>query len=215
MKWDISMTKITWITHACFKIKTNSGKVIYTDPYKMETDEVADIILASHDHYDHAEKKSIKTVYNSNTKVICPKNCTDGLKKFEPIGLSPNDVKEFDDIKIIAVRSYTPNKNFHPKNNNWLGYIIEVDGKRIYHAGDTDIIPEMEKFENIDVALIPVGGTYTCNMEEGAEACAIIKPKICVPMHDWDKDLSEFVKLAKEKAPDVQIEILKGKDLEI
>ena len=209
------MTKITWITHACFKIKTNSEKIIYTDPYKMENDEVADIILASHDHYDHCEKKSIKKVYNSNTKVICPKSSVGGLKKFEAIGMSPNDEKEFDDIKIIAVRSYTPNKNFHPKKNDWLGYIIEVDGKRIYHAGDTDLIPEMEKFENIDVALIPVGGTYTCNMEEGAEACAIIKPKICVPMHDWDKDLSEFVKLANEKAPDVKIEILKEKDLEI
>ena len=70
MWWGFTLTKITWITHACFKIKTNSGKVIYTDPYKMENDEVADIILASHDHYDHAEKKSIKKVYSSNTKVI-------------------------------------------------------------------------------------------------------------------------------------------------
>ena len=209
------MTKITWITHACFKIKSNSGKILYIDPYNMGDDEPADIILASHDHYDHADKKSIKKVITNNTTLICPNSCTGGLKKFNCIGMAPGESKEINGIKIEAVRSYNPNKNFHPKKNDWLGYIIEVDGKRIYHAGDTDVIPEMNDIKNIDVALLPVGDTYTMGFAEAAEACSIIKPKACVPMHDWDKDLSEFEEMAKAKAPDVKIEILKGKDLEI
>ncbi|NHI95000.1 MAG: MBL fold metallo-hydrolase [Candidatus Lokiarchaeota archaeon] len=209
------MTKITWITHACFKIKSDSGKIIYIDPYKMGDDEPADIILASHDHYDHADKKSIKNVITNKSVLICPKTCTSGLSKFNAMGMGPGDSKEINGIKIQSIRSYTPNKNFHPKKNDWLGYIIEVDGKRIYHAGDTDIIPEMNEISNIDVALLPVGDTYTMGFEDAAEACAIINPKICVPMHDWDKDLNEFERLVKEKAPNVKVEILKGKDLEI
>ncbi|MHA1786547.1 MAG: MBL fold metallo-hydrolase [Candidatus Helarchaeota archaeon] len=210
------MTKIKWITHSCFQIKSNSGKIIYTDPYKMDADEEpADIILVSHDHYDHADKKSIKKVYKNDTVVICPNNCTGGLKKFNPIGLSPNEAKEINGIKINSVRSYNPNKNFHPKKNDWLGYIIEVDGKRIYHAGDTDVIPEMKDFNDIDVALLPVGDTYTMGFSDAVEACEIIKPKICVPMHDWDKDLTEFASLVKNKVSSVDVQILKTKDLEI
>ena len=181
----------------------------------MKDDEPADIILVSHDHYDHADKKSIKKILTNNTTVICPNSCAGNLKKFNAIGLGPGDSKDIDGIKIEAVRAYNPNKNFHPKKNDWLGYIFEVDGKRIYHAGDTDVIPEMNDVTNIDVALLPVGDTYTMGFADAAEACNIINPKICVPMHDWDKDLSEFQELAKEKAPEVKIEILKSKDLEI
>ncbi|MHA1278212.1 MAG: MBL fold metallo-hydrolase [Candidatus Helarchaeota archaeon] len=209
------MVKITWIAHSCFRINT-ADKVIYTDPYQIKGGDPADIILVSHDHYDHADKGSIKEIYVENkTKLICPKTSVGKLKKFDPIGLDPNESIDVEDIKILAVPAYNPNKAFHPKGNKWVGFVIETEGKRIYHAGDTDVIPEMKELGELDVALIPVGDTYTMGFSEAVEACGIIKPKICVPMHDWDKDLTEFSKMVSKDVPFVEVQILKEKDLEI
>jgi L-ascorbate metabolism protein UlaG (beta-lactamase superfamily) len=209
------LTKIKWISHSCFQIVTNDDKIIYTDPYEIKTGDPGDILIISHDHYDHCDKKSIKLVYTSKTKVICPKTCADGLKNFNAIGLDPNQSTEIEGIKITAVPAYNPNKHFHPKGNKWLGFIIETGGKRIYHAGDTDVIPEMKQLGKIDVALLPVGDNFTMGFSEAVEACGIIKPTICVPMHHWDKDLNQFKKMVNEKVPSVTVEILKGKDLTI
>lgn len=210
------MVKISWVTHACFKITTNIGQIIYTDPYKIGAEEEkADLLLISHDHYDHADGKSIKNIIKEDTAVICPKSSSSKLAKFNAKGIDPNDSLEIEGIMITAVPAYNPNKAFHPKGNKWIGFIIEVDGKRIYHAGDTDVIPEMKNLGEIDVALLPVGDTYTMGFSEGVEACKIINPKICVPMHDWDKDLNEFSKMVANSGSAVKVEILKGKDLEI
>ncbi len=210
------MTRIKWLTHACFRITTNTGYVIYTDPYKIESGETpADIILASHDHFDHADGKSIKNIIQEDTVVICPKSSSSKLAKFNAKGIDPNDSLDIEGIRITAVPAYNPNKAFHPKGNKWIGFIIEVDGKRIYHAGDTDVIPEMKNVSDIDVALIPVGDTYTMGFKEAVECLNIIKPKIAVPMHDWDKDLNEFSKMVSSTDSGVKVEILKGKDLEI
>ncbi len=206
---------IKWITHSCFQIKMDNGKVIYTDPYQLKSGDPADLILISHDHYDHADNNSIKAVFSSKTKVICPKTSAAKLKAFNPIGLAPNESKDLEGIKITAVPAYNPNKQFHPKANNWLGYIIEVGEKRLYHAGDTDMIPEMKTLGAIDVALLPVGDQFTMGFNEAVEACKMIKPKICVPMHDWNKDLMEFSNLVKKGVPSVKVEILKGKDLKL
>ncbi|MHA1650238.1 MAG: MBL fold metallo-hydrolase [Candidatus Helarchaeota archaeon] len=208
--------KIKWITHACFQIVTDDGKVIYTDPYQIKAGDAADILLISHDHYDHADSGSIKKVFQENkTKVICPKTSMSKLKKFNPIGLDPNESTEINGIKILAVPAYNPNKQFHPKGNKWIGYIIETGGKRIYHAGDTDVIPEMKELGKIDVALLPVGDTYTMGFADAVEACKVINPTICVPMHDWDKDLTKFSEMVTKDVPSVKVEILKGKDLEL
>ena len=209
------MVKITWITHACFKIVAG-GKVIYTDPYQIKGGDPADILLVSHDHYDHAEKGSIKEVYvEGKTKLICPKTSMGKLKNYSPTGLDPNESVIVEGINIKAVPAYNPNKAFHPKGNKWIGFIIEAEGKRVYHAGDTDVIPEMKDLGEIDVALLPVGDTYTMGFAEGVEACDIIKPKICVPMHDWDKDLTKFSGMVSKKVPSVDVQILKTKELEI
>jgi L-ascorbate metabolism protein UlaG (beta-lactamase superfamily) len=195
----------------------DNGKVIYTDPYQLKGPaDLADLILISHDHYDHADANSIKAIFSSSkTKVICPKTCVGKLKAFNPIGLAPNESKDIEGIKITTVPAYNPNKQFHPKGNNWVGYVIEVAGKRLYHAGDTDVIPEMKTLGAIDVALLPVGDQFTMGFNDAVEACKIIKPKICVPMHDWNHDLNEFSNLVKKGAPSVKVEILKGKDLKI
>ncbi|MHA1266660.1 MAG: MBL fold metallo-hydrolase [Candidatus Helarchaeota archaeon] len=210
------MVKIHWIAHACFRIETTEGMVIYTDPYQIGKGEpAADLILVSHDHYDHADKKSIKNIWKDDTKLVCPKSCAAGLSKFNAKGLDPGDSIEIDGINITAVPAYNPNKAFHPKNNKWVGYIIETSGKRIYHAGDTDIIPEMENLGTLDVALLPVGDTYTMGFADAAECSKIIQPSIVVPMHDWDKDLNQFKAMVEQVASNVQVEILKGKDLDI
>ena len=209
------MTKIKWITHACFQIVTDDNKVIYTDPYQIKSGEPADIILVSHDHYDHADKGAIDTVLKDDTKVVCPNSSASKLKKYNPVGLNPNDTIDIEGVKIKAVPAYNPNKAFHPKGNNWLGFIIETGGKRIYHAGDTDVIPEMKELGDLDVALIPVGDTYTMGFADAVECCDLIKAPIIVPMHDWDKDLTQFSAMVNAKLPSVKVEILKGKDLEI
>lgn len=207
---------IKWIAHSCFQIKTDNGKVIYTDPFKLEGDlEHADLILISHDHYDHADMNSIKRIFSGKTKVICPKTSAGKLKKFNPIGLAPGESETIDDIGITAVPAYNTDKQFHPEGNRWNGYIVEIAGKRLYHAGDTDVIPEMESLGPIDVAFLPVGDTYTMGFNEAVEACKIIKARIVIPMHDWDKDLNQFKTMVNKAIPIVRVEILKGKDLEI
>ncbi|TFF88975.1 MAG: MBL fold metallo-hydrolase [Promethearchaeota archaeon] len=208
--------KIKWITHSCFRISTEEGRVIYTDPYKIPSDEEkADIILISHDHYDHADKKSIKNVIKDTTKVICPETSKKKMKNFNPKGLNPGDSIKIDEIQIAAVRAYNIGKQFHPKNNDWLGYIIELEGKRLYHAGDTDYIDEMKSLGEIDVAMLPVGDTYTMDFKQAIKACDTIKPKICLPMHQWDHDLNEFKELAHKEVPDVEVELIEGKIFEI
>jgi len=210
------MVKIHWITHACFKITTEDNKVIYTDPYQIKApDDSADIILVSHSHYDHFEENSVQKIFKQDTKLICPKTIVTELKRFNPTGLDPDQSIDIGNIRISAVPAYTPNKQFHPKGNKWVGFIIETGGKRIYHAGDTDLIPEMKNLGKLDIALIPVGGTYTMDFQEATTCCGIIKASVIVPMHDWNKDLNQFKEMVSKAISSVKVEILKGKDLEI
>ncbi|MGV9171610.1 MAG: MBL fold metallo-hydrolase [Promethearchaeia archaeon] len=205
------MTEIKWISHACFKVTSNKGTVIYLDPYKIpEEGEKADIIIPSHSHYDHFDANAVKKVLKNNTKVIGPNSISDKLGQFKGEGLEIGESKEIDDIVIKLVPAYTIKKSTHPKSNYWAGSLITVDGKKIYHAGDTERIPEMKnlKKEKIDVALLPCGGTYTMGMEEASEAAADMAPKIVVPMHNWDKDMRAMKEILEKKDPDIQVKIL-------
>jgi len=207
--------KIKWITHASFQVKTDSGKVIYFDPYELEGSfEKADIILCSHDHYDHLSPADIKQVSGKNTTVIIPKVST-VQGDFRVIKLDAGEKAEVGDIKVEAVPAYTISLQTHPKKNRWLGYILEAEGKRIYHAGDTGKIPEMADFKNITVACLPVGGMYTMGFEEATESAVLIKPQIVVPMHNWGKDMVPFKKMVESRIPGLKVEILTGRDLEI
>lgn len=205
------MTEISIISHACFKIKSEDGTIIYTDPYEIPDDEEkADIIIPSHSHYDHFDGNAVKKVKKEDTKVIGPKSIAKKLEQFKGEGLEIGDSKEIGNIKITLVPAYTIKKSTHPKSNNWAGSIIEVDGKKIYHAGDTERIPEMKKLKDKDitVALLPCGGTYTMDMEEASKAALDISPKILIPMHNWDKDMTEIKQILAEKNSDIQVEIL-------
>ena len=162
--------KITWLGHASFKIK-NQEMVIYLDPFKISFGEKADLILVTHDHFDHLDEKSINVLKKEKTEILI------GGKD-----IKEGEEKEIKGIKIKAVPAYNLVKPFHPKGKG-VGYVIEIEGKKIYHAGDTDKIPEMAELKDIDLALLPIGGTYTMNEFEAAEAVKMFFPKKVIPMH--------------------------------
>ncbi|MFX1319805.1 MAG: MBL fold metallo-hydrolase [Promethearchaeota archaeon] len=202
---------IKFLAHSSFQIKTDA-KIIYIDLEKgVHPKEQADIILSTHSHYDHCDPAKIKSVRGTDTVVIAPTDC------HAKIGgtvhtLKPGEEKIIDDICIRAVEAYnetrfrSPGNPYHPKGLG-VGYIITVEGKSIYHAGDTDFISEMKELGPIDVALLPVGGTYTMETSDGADAALAINPKVAIPMHTWDKDVSEF-KEKVERNSNIRVVVL-------
>jgi L-ascorbate metabolism protein UlaG (beta-lactamase superfamily) len=176
-----SMVKdIHWLGHDTFKIV--GEKVIYTDPFKIKKKDTADIILITHEHFDHCSPDDIKAIQGANTIIVTTPDCAKKLSgKIKTV--KPGDKITVEGIEIEAVPSYNTNKQFHPKTNAWVGYIFTVKGRRIYLAGDTDYIPEMKTFKNIDIALLPVSGTYVMTADEAIKAALDIKPKIAIPMH--------------------------------
>ena len=176
--------EIEWFGHATFKIKADM--VIYIDPFVVpEGAEKADLILATHEHYDHCDPKKIAGISKENTIVVAPPDCCSKLSGSDVRRIAPGQSMNIGSVQVEAIPSYNIGKQFHPKSNKWVGYVITIKGKKIYHAGDTDLIPEMDGLaaKGIDVALLPVGGTYTMNVDEATEAAKKIKPKIAVPMH--------------------------------
>jgi L-ascorbate metabolism protein UlaG (beta-lactamase superfamily) len=141
-------------------------------------------------------------VYKENTVIFCPVQAMEEADEFKPKKMKPGEKAESGVLKVETIPAYNIGKSFHTKDSGKLGYVIEIDGKRIYHAGDTDAIPEMKILKNITVAMLPIGGTYTMTAKEAAEAADVFKPDIAVPMH-WGsiagskKDAEEFKKLAK------------------
>jgi len=144
--------KIFWLGHSSVMIK--SDKVIYFDPWKLKRDaEKADIVLISHSHYDHFSPDDVEKIQKDGTVVVCPNDCS-GLKSVV-LTVKPGDKIEANGIPVEVVPSYNTNKAFHPKANNWLGFIVTVEGKRIYYCGDTDFIPEMKQIK-ADIVIVPV-----------------------------------------------------------
>ncbi len=156
--------KIKWLGWASWLIKTG-GKTIYVDPFKGDVEEKADIVLASHNHPDHCDVEQLEKMRKDSTIVITPSVFA---KDINAEALDVGEEKEIDGIKIKAVPAYNLKIPNHQKDRD-TGYIIEAEGKILYFAGDTDLIPEMDNMQ-VDIALLPVGGTYTMNHEEAAEA---------------------------------------------
>jgi len=217
----IDNVEIKWLGHAGFMIK--SSKVIYIDPYNIdETNEKADLILITHSHYDHCSFSDIKKIIKKGTKIILPADCQSKITRSDiPIKIEiiePGQDICFGNIGISAIASYNIDKHFHPKDEGWIGYLVKMNGVVVYHAGDTDVIPEMKNLtghkqkEKKFIALLPVGGRFTMNSEEAFESARIIKPFLAIPMHygtivGTEEDALDFVKLCNEK--NISAEILK------
>ena len=164
-------------------IKITKGIIIYIDPFRInEEKHDADLILITHDHYDHYSPEDINKVIKEDTIIIAPKTVKELNNKENIIFVEPNKTYNIKGYKMDTIPAYNINKHFHPKENNWVGYIIEIEGIKYYIAGDTDIIPENQQIK-CDVALIPIGGTYTMDYKEASELINIIKPKIAIPTH--------------------------------
>lgn len=189
-------------------IKINRDKVIYIDPFKIDNEyHDADIIYITHSHFDHYSEEDIGKIIKENTKLIVTEDLEskvlEKVKKENVICVQPEKNYFVDGINFETIPAYNTNKQFHPKSNNWVGYIIDLNGIKYYFAGDTDITEENKKVKS-DVAFVPVGGIYTMTAREAAELVDIIKPKIAVPIHygsvvGTTKDAEDFVISLNEK----------------
>lgn len=201
---------LSWIGHDGFRIKKDD-LIIYIDPYKISKKfskkQDADLILISHNHYDHLSIEDINNLINNETNIVCAQECIESLKENYPrneiIGLNPSQNITTKKINIHGIAAYNTNKKFHPKEDKKIGFLMEFNNLKIYHSGDTDIIPEMENLSP-DIALVPVSGTYVMTAKEASKAInELIKPKkMAIPMH-YDsivgniKDAEEFCKDVK------------------
>ena len=177
---DIDGISVEWLGHDTFRIE-HAGVKIYIDPIRIAAEDRADFILITHDHFDHCEPSSVGKLKGPNTMVIAPFGCMVKLGGFSEISQGQT-IKE-KGIVIEAVAAYNIGKPYHPRGIG-VGYVITIGGKRIYHAGDTDRIPEMKKIRNIDIALLPISGTYVMNVHEAAAAAnEDIQPRVAIPMH--------------------------------
>lgn len=212
LKMKIGNIDLEWLGHAGFLIKASS--IIYIDPFKLQGEmPKADIILITHSHYDHCSIEDLKRIVRDGTIVVVPADCQSAItkvnKKIEMQIIEPGDEIELLGIKILGFPAYNIKKPFHAKSEGWLGYVLKLDNVIIYHAGDTDLIPEMEKLTgyskkgNEFVALLPIGGNYTMNAEEAAEAAKLIKATITIPMHygsimGGKEEAEKFCQLAED-----------------
>jgi L-ascorbate metabolism protein UlaG (beta-lactamase superfamily) len=179
---DAKLTEgIYYLGHSAFMLR--GPKVIYIDPYKLKNEEKADVIFITHAHFDHLSPEDLKKISTEKTAIVSPVTIN-GYKKITIV--KPGNEYIVEGIKFRTVPAFNvkiDKLSYHPKENNWVGYIINFMGRKIYHAGDTDFVESMKSFGEIDVALIPMGGTYTMDTQDAIEAANTIKAKVTVPMH--------------------------------
>ena len=180
------LEKIEVLCHSSIKI--TKGLVIYFDPFKINKEyHDADIIFITHSHYDHYSEEDINTVRKEDTQIVAPLDLLDnlltlGFTKNNITLVKPNETYTVKGLSFKTIPAYNTNKNFHPKANNWVGYLVTIDNMTYYIAGDTDITEENRKV-SCDVAFIPIGGTYTMDYKEAAELINEIKSKVAIPTH--------------------------------
>ncbi|MBD3188997.1 MAG: MBL fold metallo-hydrolase [Candidatus Heimdallarchaeota archaeon] len=210
--------EITSLGHASFKLKIND-KILYIDPYggdESDYEEKADIILISHKHRDHSDPDKIVLVRDANTQILTSSDNIGNISgKVE--ALDPGQKRKLQEITVYGVPGYNTHRfrsegvPFHPKEIQ-TAFIIETLNKRLYFAGDTDFIDEMKELEDIDIALLPIGGTYTMDPAEALEAVLAIKPKIVLPMHWRSEDPEQFKNAVNDKTDNIEVKILQPRE---
>jgi L-ascorbate metabolism protein UlaG (beta-lactamase superfamily) len=213
--WHYEGIDIVWLGHDGFRI--TKEKVIYIDPFQLSgAPPKADIVLVTHHHYDHLSEADVQKIIAPESIVVAPPLCQEqlaGLAVQEVRCLQAGEKTQIDDIEIEAVPAYNVNKfrspgtPFHPHETG-VGYVVTMGGKRIYHAGDSDQIPEMTALHDIDVALLPVSGTYVMTAQEAVEAARVIQPRVAIPMHFGAIVGSRADAEAFQKAAPCRVEIL-------
>ena len=201
--------KIRWHGHDTFSLE--KGSTVCIDPYKLNRSIPADIVLISHNHFDHLSLEDLKKTSSSNTVIIAARECVSQISNVdyrELIGILPGQEKIVNNVKVKAVAAYNidkinpdTSKPFHPKEDNKIGFIVNIENISIYHTGDSDLIPEMNDLKP-DILLVPVSGTYVMTAKEAVKATEKIKPKIAIPMHygtivGSEADAKEFKAMVK------------------
>lgn len=181
-----------------------NDKIFYIDPYLIEESiNDADYIFITHEHYDHLSDEDIKKVIKEDTIIIVPESCYDKVLEFgypnDIVKVKPNSKYSANDLTFATIPAYNINKLYHTESSGWLGYLIDIDNKKYYVTGDTDINKENKQVK-CDVLLLPIGGVYTMNYEEAATLTNIIKPRIVIPTHyktivGSDEDAKKFIEL--------------------
>ena len=183
------LNRIKVLKHSAIRLE--GEKIVYSDPFHLEgAPHDADIILVTHDHYDHFSAEDIAKVRKADTILICPASTKKlaleaGIPEESITVLAPGERTVAEGVSVNAVPAYNVGKKFHPKENGWLGFVITMGGLRYWIAGDTDDNEDVRKI-SCDIALVPVGGTYTMTAEQAAAAVNAIRPKFAVPMHYGD-----------------------------
>lgn len=177
---------ITRPAHACIKIISQTKRVFYFDPFQISHGEKADYIFITHEHYDHCSIADIRKIIKPETIIVTVPDCQSkiaGLPVKEVKLVKPGDQFKLPHCDVMVVPAYNVNKRFHLKENQWVGFIVRIDSKVMYHMGDTDIIPEMKSLSGIDIAFVPVSGMYVMSPQEAAQIINFLKPKIAIPIH--------------------------------
>jgi L-ascorbate metabolism protein UlaG (beta-lactamase superfamily) len=179
MTWQEMAKKLAWLGHDAFRIE--AAKTVYFDPYEIGGGPRADLILISHDHFDHCSPEDVAKIQKPSTVIITEQDSAKKLSGKVRV-IKPGDSVEVEGVKVSGVASYNRDKDFHPRKNGWLGFIVEMEGVRIYHAGDSDFIAEMKELK-VDIALLPVSGIYVMNADQAIKAALTLKPHLAIPMH--------------------------------
>lgn len=192
-------------------IKIESTKNIYFDPYQIKEEfHDADYIFITHDHYDHYDEESIKKLMKSETMIVVPECLKERVSKLTTnyFLVSPNEKYNLADLSFETTFSYNIDKPFHPKEKGYVGYKIKLEDKHLYIMGDTDYLEE-NLHMTCDICFIPIGGTYTMDVQEAAAYINELKPELAIPIHYGsivgDLSLSkQFIDLVN---PDIKVEV--------
>ena len=198
-----AVKKIHWLGHDTIRI--DGSTVVIFDPFQLSAAKPADLILISHDHFDHNSPEDVVKVQKKDSVIVTDETSAKKLPGAKVV--APGDKLTVKGVLIEVGPAYNTDKEFHPKEAGMLSFVITLDGVRYYHAGDTDFIPEMEKLD-VDIAFLPVSGTYVMTADEAIQAARAIKPKVAIPMHygaivGTEEDAKKF-----KKALEGQIEVV-------